>query len=213
MFPLNGSSFFRVPPFATPWLPSVSVHHFSIATMKALRLLRFFTPTCFGGLWSLTAVASLGFIRSRFDAPALRLDVVFRCRPCPVLFSAENWRHPKFTGFPFHAPLPWPWTPVGRSAAWPFYVVRRLTLGPRWVNGADSSQLKLSWLVPTALVLAVNASCRPHRRLRMTRFRLRGSTLFPGRISTYWAPSQSFSFTSFCLHVLVSSLSVFILAQ
>ena len=41
MFPLNGSSFFRVPPFATPWLPSVSVRHFSIATMKALRLLLF----------------------------------------------------------------------------------------------------------------------------------------------------------------------------
>ena len=45
---------------------------------------------------------------------------------------------------------------MGRSAARPFYVVRRLTLGPRWVNGKDSSQLKLSWLVPTALVLAVN---------------------------------------------------------
>ena len=40
-FPLNGSPFFRVPPFATPWLPSVSVRHFSIATMKALRLLLF----------------------------------------------------------------------------------------------------------------------------------------------------------------------------
>ena len=155
----------------------------------------------FGGLRTLTAVASFGFIRSRFDAPACVWTLVFRCRPRPVLFSAENWSSPKFTGFPFHAPLPWSWTPVGRSAARPSFVVRRLTLGPRWVNGADSSQLKLSWLVPTALVLAVNASCRPHRRLRMTRFRLRGSTLFPGRISTYWAPSQSFPFTSFCLHV------------
>ena len=59
---------------------------------------------------------------------------------------------------------------------------------------------KLSWLVPTALVLAINASCSPLGRLRMTRFRLRGSTLFPGRIFTCWAPSQSFHFS--CSSVL-----------
>ena len=41
MFPFNGSSFFRVPPFATPWLPSGPVRHVSNATMKALRLLPF----------------------------------------------------------------------------------------------------------------------------------------------------------------------------
>ena len=44
-----------------------------------------------------------------------------------------------------------------------------ITLGPRWVNGADSSLLKLSWLVPTASVLAVNgciASLSPSGHLR-----------------------------------------------
>ena len=90
-FPINGSSFFRVPPLATPWLPSVSVRHVSIAPMKALRvdasrsrathpsgclsavclaaaaaarLSRPFASARFGGLRPLTAAASLGFART-----------------------------------------------------------------------------------------------------------------------------------------------------
>ena len=73
------------------------------------------------------------------DAPLLRLDVVTPVSSLPGFVSAENRRSPKFTGFPFHAPLPWPWTPVGRSATWPSFYLRRLPLGPRWVNGEDSS--------------------------------------------------------------------------
>jgi len=75
VFPSNGSSFFRVCSFATPWLLSVTVHHVSNATTGTLRLLWPLTSACFKGSLRLTVAASLASLMLVVDAPRSCLDV------------------------------------------------------------------------------------------------------------------------------------------
>ena len=124
---------------------------------------------------------------------------------------------PKFTGFPFHAPLPRSRTPAGRAATG---LSRHLPHGPRWVYGEDScigafvaqsrgfSALRRA----QGLELVETAHCQrfvPASRLTThDLFTAAWLHALPCGILTRWAPSQSFFFCTVFFHMCFGFLSV-----
>ena len=111
---------------------------------------------------------------------------------------------PKFTGLPFHAPLPRSRTPAGRAATG---LSRHLPHGPRWVYGEDSC---IGAFV--AQSRGFSAHCQrfvPASRLTThDSFTAAWLHALPCGILTRWAPSQSFFFCTVFFHMCFSFLSV-----
>jgi hypothetical protein len=175
-FPINGSSFFRVPPLATPWLPSVSVRHVSIryyeGTTTSPIPSRLLALEACVRLLPLHRLASLA---RRFDAPAVRLDVVNPVSSFPrlwfrqrtgvlpaVVWEKSGWLSPLRSDSQVHrAPFSCTFAtvsdPAGRAAT--AFLVASSTVPAG--STAKTPALELSWLNPAASALTVNASCQP----------------------------------------------------
>lgn len=201
-----------MPSFATHRLPSVSVRLFSIATMRALRLLQFRRTRL---LWRLAnrllPPHPLVSLTWRLDASALRRDVVNPVSsPTPGFRCGRELEFSQVHRVPFSCAFAVALDPGGTLGGWPFF--RRLALGLCWVNGKDSSQLKTF----EARSHGFGARCQrfvPASRLT-THDSLPAAWLhaLSGQDFYLLGSFSEFPF-HFVLHVFISSLSVFILAQ
>ena len=159
MFPFNGSSFSRALPFATQWLPSVSVRHLSGATMKALRLLLLRHAGSLSGSPTLTAAALERFARSRGpEHPAHAWTLMNRCHPLRWCLQQRDQEASQVPRQPL-APLRWPATPAARVTLACSAPHARL---PPFERRKHSATSHFRGSFPSASVLAVNASCQPH---------------------------------------------------
>ena len=173
--------------------------------MKALRLLPSLRVR---SLWRLASAycRCIAWLRSHGGSmlPRCAWTLLIRCRPFPGFGAAENRSSPKFTGLPFHAPLPRSRTPAGRAATG---LSRRLPHGPRWVYGEDS---RIGAFV--AHSRGFGAHCQrfvPASRLTThDSFTAAWLHALPCGISTRWAPSQSFFFFTVFFHMCFGFLSV-----
>ena len=120
-FPINGSSFFRVPPLATPWLPSVSVRHVSIATMKALRLLPSLHVRL---LWRLASAycRCIAWLRSHHGPmlPLCAWTLLIRCRPLPGFGFGREQEFSQVHRAPFSCTFATVSDPGRTGGDWPF---------------------------------------------------------------------------------------------
>ena len=124
---------------------------------------------------------------------------------------------PKFTGHPFHAPLPRSRTLAGRAATG---LSRRLPHGPRWVCGEDSrigafvAQSRDFGALRQAQGLELVETAHGQRFVPASRMTTHDSFMaawlhaLPCGISTRWAPSQSFFIFTVFFHMCFGFLSV-----
>ena len=117
---------------------------------------------------------------------------------------------PKFTGIPCHAPLPCSRTPVGHVR---LAMLRRTHSGPRYSNGEDIPHKRTF----EAQSHGFSARCQrfvPASRLT-THDSLAAAWLqaLPRGVLTRWVAIQGFHVLTLISVCLISSLSVFILAQ
>jgi hypothetical protein len=158
-FPINGSSFFRVPPLATPWLPSVSVRHVSIATTKALRLLPSLRVR---SLWRLASAycRCIAWLRSHCGSmlPLCAWTLLIRCRPLPGFGCGREQEFAQVHRAPFSCTFATVSDP-GRTGRRLAFLVASRTVPAG--STAKTPALVLSWLNPAASLLTVNASCQP----------------------------------------------------
>ena len=143
----------------------------------------FHTDTISSGF---TAAVMRGFAHASGHHPRC---VPGRCLAGVVLHSGCVWRQGEQALSSSQATLVMHLCPVlgprWLAHRWPFVAMHALT--PAVSKAKADHKVKLSRLNGTALVLAVNASRRPRGRLRMTRFRLPGSRLYPHGVLTRWA--------------------------
>jgi hypothetical protein len=166
MFPNNSSVTRPLPslPPGSDGTPSPAFPRYYVAaktTVVARPALRF-SGVAQGGLELTSLARSPGPGSPRL----MRLGVVDRCHPLPVLIP-RTYGPPRFPENPV-MPLPCSQIPAGpRRLA----CLRRCGAAPANSTAKAPATNILSRLNPTALALAIYASCRPRGRLRKTHFR------------------------------------------
>ena len=158
-FPINGSSFFRVPPLATPWLPSVSVRHVSIRYYEGTTTSPIPSrPLALEACVRLLPLHRLATLALRFDAPAARLDVVNPVSSFPRLWLRQRTGVLPSSQGSLFMHLCHGLGPRQDGLRLAFLVASRTVPAG---STAKTPALVLSWLNPAASVLTVNASCQP----------------------------------------------------